>query len=479
MKKILLSFVFLVLTTCLFAQPQYYNYQNVGTTSNTFPFGQTAGKGVNWLFLPGAFANPTPLPAGNEITKVYFYVTTGGSRTYTNFHILMAQTTLTNLTTGSFYSGPWDTVYHNASLSQTWTSTSWSTPITLDTPYPYDPTKSLVVFVGQCGGPGSGMYIRQNTSPGGIKRTWSVGGCPFTPYSGGDASTVNFGVDVQQSGPQYYNYNTTGNPNSYPFNMGPGKRIQTLIKAGDFNQPISAPTGLITHFYVRISTYPLGPATYSGLNIKMGQTTATSLPTSFIPLTDIVYQRSSVTLTAAAGTWLEFELDTPFEYDSNKSLVVEIEQCGVTGTFSGFSLAHTTGLPITGNGRSYSTTVTCVAPYQGLTTGRVVNCGVNVTPMTGVITPVLNTPDKYSLSQNNPNPFNPTTKIDYQIPKSGFVTLRIFDLLGREVATLVNEEKASGSYTIEFNGSNLSSGTYFYRMESGTFIETKKMMLMK
>jgi len=251
MKKILLSLVFLVMTTSLLAQPQYYNWQNGGTSSNTFPFGQTAGKGVNWLFLPGAFANPTPLPAGNEITKVYFFVTTGGSRTYTNFHILMAQTTLTNLTSGSFYAGPWDTVYFNASLPQTWTSTSWSIPITLDTPYPYDPTKSLVVFVGQCGGPGSGMYIRQNTSPGGIKRVWSVGGCPFTPYAGGDASTVNFGVDVQLSVPQHYNYNTTGGPNSFPFNQGPGKRIQTLIKAGDFNQPISAPTGIITHFYVK------------------------------------------------------------------------------------------------------------------------------------------------------------------------------------------------------------------------------------
>ena len=211
----------------------------------------------------------------------------------------------------------------------------------------------------------------------------------------------------------------------------------------------------------------------------MGQTTATSLPTSFIPLTDIVYQRNTVTLTAAAGTWLEFELDTPYEYSSTQSLVVEIEQCGVTGTFSGFSLAHTSGLGSGNNGRSYSTTVTCVAPYQGLSTGRVVNCGVNVTPLSGVITPVSNIPDKYSLSQNNPNPFNPTTNINYSIPKSGLVTLRIFDLLGREIATLVNEEKASGSYTEEFDGSNLPSGTYFYRMESGTFIETKKMMLMK
>ena len=474
MKKILLSFVFLVLASSLMAQPMHYNY--LTGAGNTFPLGQAGGKASNWLFPASSFNLPTPCPPGQEITKVYFRMYGAGSRTYTNLHIWAAQTTLTNLTTGTFFTGSHDTVFvKDTSLTSTGAGT-WM-GIKLHTPYPYDPTKALVLFVGQCGAPGSGMYILQ-TAAGGVKRVWSIGGCPFVPYATSDGSVVGLGIDVQPTRPQHYNYNTTGGPNSFPFNVGPGKRIQTLIKAGDFNQPISAPTGNITHFYVRISTYPLGPATYTGLNIKMGQTTATLLPASFIPLTDIVYQRSTVTLTAAAGTWLEFELDTPFEYNSTQSLVVEIEQCSVTGTFSGFSLAHT-NLAITGNGRSYSTTVTCVAPYQGLTTGRVVNCGVNITPLSGVITPVSNIPDKYSLSQNNPNPFNPTTNINYSIPKSGLVTLRIFDLLGREVATLVNEEKITGNYTVEFDGSNLSSGTYFYRMESGTFIETKKMMLMK
>ncbi|MFC2092940.1 Omp28-related outer membrane protein [Bacteroidota bacterium] len=178
--------------------------------------------------------------------------------------------------------------------------------------------------------------------------------------------------------PQYYNYNEEGTANSFPFNQGPGKRIQTLIKPGDFNQPNSAPSGNITHFYCRITTYGLGPATYSGFNIKFGQTTALVLPSSFITLTDTVYYRSSVTLTAAPSTWLAFTLDTPYPYDSTKSLIIEIEQCGATGTISGYSLAHHTGMPITGNGRSYSLTAPCTAPYSGLTTGRVVNCGVDI-----------------------------------------------------------------------------------------------------
>ena len=279
--------------------------------------------------------------------------------------------------------------------------------------------------------------------------------------------------------PQYYNYDENGTANSFPFNQGPGKRIQTLIKPGDFNTPNSAPSGHITHFYCRITTYGLGPATYSGFNIKFGQTTALVLPSSFITLTDTVYYRSSVTLTAAASTWLAFTLDTPYEYDSTKSLVIEIEQCGATGTFSGFSLAHHTGMPITGNGRSYSLTAPCTAPYSGLTTGRVVNCGVNITPTTGVITPVSNIPGKFSLSQNYPKPFNPTTNINYSIPKSGFVNLKVFDVLGREVATLVNGTKVAGNYTVDFDGSGLSSGVYFYRIEAGDFISMKKMMLTK
>ena len=84
MKKIILFlFVSLLFVAYVNAQPQYYNYENVGSSSNTFPFGQSAGKAVNWLFLAGDFNQPTPCPTGQQITKVYFYITTGGTRTFT------------------------------------------------------------------------------------------------------------------------------------------------------------------------------------------------------------------------------------------------------------------------------------------------------------------------------------------------------------------------------------------------------------
>ena len=85
----------------------------------------------------------------------------------------------------------------------------------------------------------------------------------------------------------------------------------------------------------------------------------------------------------------------------------------------------------------------------------------------------------YELAQNYPNPFNPTTNISYSIVKSSKVTLKVYDILGREVRTLVNRVQASGKYTVSFNTSNLASGVYFYRINAGDFIATKKLMLVK
>jgi len=85
----------------------------------------------------------------------------------------------------------------------------------------------------------------------------------------------------------------------------------------------------------------------------------------------------------------------------------------------------------------------------------------------------------YKLHQNYPNPFNPTTTIKYQIPELSFATLKVYDVLGSQVATLVNEEKPVGSYEVEFDATSLSSGIYFYRLQAGSFIKTKKMIIMK
>ncbi len=88
-------------------------------------------------------------------------------------------------------------------------------------------------------------------------------------------------------------------------------------------------------------------------------------------------------------------------------------------------------------------------------------------------------PSKYSLSQNYPNPFNPTTKIQFEVPSSKFVKIVVFDILGKEVQTLVNELLQPGTYETSFKGSSLTSGVYFYRLITNEFSETKKMLLIK
>ena len=98
---------------------------------------------------------------------------------------------------------------------------------------------------------------------------------------------------------------------------------------------------------------------------------------------------------------------------------------------------------------------------------------------TSVKETVVGKPGTYRLDQNYPNPFNPTTVIRYQLPVNSLVSLKIYDLLGREVATLVNEERNAGNYEVQWNASNIPSGVYFYKLQAGDFVETKRMLMIK
>jgi len=112
-----------------------------------------------------------------------------------------------------------------------------------------------------------------------------------------------------------------------------------------------------------------------------------------------------------------------------------------------------------------------------------VSNGVYRRPLNELITgiPAISNevPNKFSLSQNYPNPFNPTTKISFDIPKQGFVSLKVFDVLGREMETLVNQQMNAGTYSMDFNGSKIVSGVYFYRLQSSEFTDVKKLVLIK
>ena len=106
---------------------------------------------------------------------------------------------------------------------------------------------------------------------------------------------------------------------------------------------------------------------------------------------------------------------------------------------------------------------------------KTTNGGVSV----GVQNVSSELPSGFSLGQNYPNPFNPVTNLKFGISELGYVSLKVYDILGKEIVTLVNEKLSLGKYKVEFDGSGLTSGVYFYRLTAGEFTETKRMLLVK
>jgi len=296
-----------------------------------------------------------------------------------------------------------------------------------------------------------------------------VSSLPTDEYKLNDTLSVNLRV-IQF--PMYYNYLDGTASNSFPFAMQTGKAVNTIFLSGEFSNPSPVPTGKsINKIYFHITAGI--PTVYNNLIILLAQSTITSLGTAFYPGPyDTVYNHSSATTSAiTADMFLSFTLDHPFPYDPTKSLIMFVGQCGSTTT--GYSIKTTT---LFGNTRVYSVGG-CPFVYNGLS-GIKDNIGFDIVVPTSVTNdPVI--PSKYSLEQNYPNPFNPVTNIRYNLPKNSFVTLKIYDIMGREVQTLVNENKNSGTYEARFDASNLPSGMYFCKMTAGDFSAQNKMLLIK
>jgi hypothetical protein len=180
------------LNDSLSAQPQYYNFNN-GSGSNSFPFNVTAGKDVQLLYLAGAFNQPSAAPAGNIVTLFLRLSSAMNSVTYTDLTIKLGQSTITNLTSGSFYTGPMTTVYYRASVTLT-NPTGWAAFI-LDIPFAYDPTQSLIVDIGQCSASAGGGICYFTTQTNNL-RVWSVGGCPFVCYTSVSIYNYDLGINL-------------------------------------------------------------------------------------------------------------------------------------------------------------------------------------------------------------------------------------------------------------------------------------------
>jgi hypothetical protein len=169
----------------------------------------------------------------------------------------------------------------------------------------------------------------------------------------------------------------------------------------------------------------------------------------------------------------EIIFNTPYLYTGGH-LLVEIRHTGFTGTSRSVDAI---GTGVSGYGTDFS------ACWTGNYTGTAGSQGnFSVVQLTTVLTGIGNDPvivNDFSLKQNYPNPFNPNTLISYAIPTNEFVTLKVYDKLGREIRTLVSEMKSAGTHHVNFLADDLASGIYFYKIQAGNFTDTKKMMLIK
>lgn len=169
------------------------------------------------------------------------------------------------------------------------------------------------------------------------------------------------------------------------------------------------------------------------------------------------------------------------------NLQVKITLTGTTSNVAG-ELVDNNGNVVAVNNSTSSNPFILTAPSAGTYT---VNAGYKnpslrwgtasaVVTVTGVDEELVGLrPQTFDLYSNYPNPFNPSTKIRYAISQSAFTTLKVYSMLGQEVATLINEEKSPGVYEVNFDAANLSSGTYLYKLQAGDFTEIKKMVVIK
>jgi len=250
-------------------------------------------------------------------------------------------------------------------------------------------------------------------------------------------------------------------------------RTQILLLASEILANQGAAGNIIK---VGFNVITADPAPMNGFKVQMQHTTATSL-TGFVSTGWTTCYSGTYTLPGTG--WQYINLTTPFLWNGTSNLLIEV--CYNNSSWTAYSPVYAT-----------SATSMMVGQYSDLSTGdgctqltspSVLTYRANTCLVINIANKVSNNtngvPVEYKLSQNYPNPFNPVTKISFDIPKQGLVTLKIYDVLGREVRTLVNEVKNAGSYTVDFNAAELSSGVYFYKLEVNGFSDVKRMMLIK
>jgi len=503
------AFAFLILifaftASSLTQTPQYYN-ANSGGISNSLPFNNATGYKTQWLIGPGEFGSPSPAPAGT-ITKLYIYMsTTGGPATYTNLKIKMGQSAIT--TFPGEYTGQLDSVYGRVSVTLSSTINTYLI-FTLDVPHSYNPAQSLIIEVSHCGFTGAGMSLWQTAGSGNMRRNNIPGttSCVFT-YSSSDTRILQCGIDVAP--PTSTNFAlklaTPGVNTTYvqvPFNtgmvgFGNNITIETWIKPGGTTTAATVLNKGVASF-----DYQLGVSLTTMLPFfRAGSTIATcpfAIQANVWQHLAVVSNGSTVTfyLNGVAGTPVtsacvlgsstnEMRIGRG-NNDAGSGMLDEIRVWSVARTGADIITNmcnkwipnNTSGLKAIWH--FDSTYVDSVNGWNGIPMGT---AGFDTLTFCPLITSITGNegliPEVYKLEQNYPNPFNPTTKIIFSIPKASYVEMKIYDITGKEVSTLVSDPYQAGTYSVEFNASKLASGVYFYKIVAGSFSMTKKMILIK
>ncbi|MCU0372660.1 MAG: T9SS type A sorting domain-containing protein [Ignavibacteria bacterium] len=285
-------------------------------------------------------------------------------------------------------------------------------------------------------------------------------------------STQLYAFQVSSLG--FFEFGNENLPVSYPFTtFYTDARTDMLLTATEINAVWgNTPARILGIGFCALNT---SPQIMNGLTIKVKNTTATTL-TGFDNSGWTTFYTGNFSYPTIG--WWYFNWATVFIWDGTSNLLIEVcfnnssvnMNTAVTGSVKPGQTWHQHQDLVSGSG--------CTDLNGGSAQTKRPNIGLILNAVIG-INEGSEQVKEYSLHQNYPNPFNPVTKITFDIPLRSFVELKIFDVLGREVSKLVSEEKKEGKYTVDFDGSALSSGVYFYTLNAGDFVQTRKMLLIK
>ncbi|MCX7833825.1 MAG: YCF48-related protein [Ignavibacteria bacterium] len=252
-------------------------------------------------------------------------------------------------------------------------------------------------------------------------------------------------------------------------------RTNLLYLASEINSIIGASAANI--FTIGFNFESVNTQTINGLKIKMRNTTQSSLTGYTSTGWTTVFDGNW----APSATGVQFiPLQNQFIWSYPNSLLIEICFNNSVGSTNSTVYSSNTGTNTVYHNANNISGDGCVDITGGTASSIRPNLQFMWYPVTTEVTKKsTEIPKNFVLYQNYPNPFNPTTKISYDIPKSGFVIIKIFDILGREISKLVNSYQEPGNYIIEYDASDLPAGLYFYRLDCDGFTDTKKMIIIK